>query len=49
MIDDMPPKLYRDAELDLTPEQWSSYEIAESEGVIQLEELDQATDDSTRV
>lgn len=41
VIDDMPPKLYRDAELDLTPEQWSSYEIAESEGVIQLEELDQ--------
>lgn len=41
VMDDMPPKLYRDAELDLTPEQWATYESAESEGVIQLEELDQ--------
>lgn len=42
VMDDMPPKLYRDAELDLTPEQWVTYQNAESEGVIQLEELDQA-------
>ncbi|MFG0262734.1 MAG: DEAD/DEAH box helicase [Novipirellula sp. JB048] len=41
VLDDMPPKLYRDAELDLTPEQWATYEQAESEGVIQLEELDE--------
>ncbi|MFK8111723.1 MAG: DEAD/DEAH box helicase [Rubripirellula sp.] len=41
VMDDMPPKLYRDAELDLTPEQWATYESAEQEGVIQLEELDQ--------
>ncbi|MGI9472112.1 MAG: DEAD/DEAH box helicase [Rubripirellula sp.] len=41
VMNDMPPKLYRDAELDLTPEQWATYESAESEGVIQLEELDQ--------
>jgi SNF2 family DNA or RNA helicase len=41
VIDDMPPKLYRDAELDLTPEQWATYQSAESDGVIQLEELDQ--------
>ena len=41
VMDDMPPKLYRDAELDLTPEQWATYQSAESEGVIQLEELDQ--------
>ncbi len=41
VMDDMPPKLYRDAELDLTPEQWRTYESAESEGVIKLEELDQ--------
>tara|TARA_R110002073_G_scaffold64719_17_gene161965 strand:- start:217 stop:1935 length:1719 start_codon:yes stop_codon:yes gene_type:complete len=41
VLDDMPPKLYRDAELDLTPEQWSTYEQAESEGVIQLEKLDE--------
>ncbi len=42
VMNDMPPKLYRDAELDLTPEQWLTYESAETEGVIQLEELDQA-------
>ncbi len=41
VMDDMPPKLYRDAELDLTAEQWATYQSAESEGVIQLEELDQ--------
>ena len=41
VMDDMPPKLYRDAELDLTPEQWATYQSAESEGVIQLEELNQ--------
>jgi SNF2 family DNA or RNA helicase len=41
VMDDMPPKLYRDAELDLTPEQWSTYESAEQEGVIHLEELQQ--------
>ena len=42
VMNDMPPKLYRDAELDLTPEQLLTYQSAETEGVIQLEELDQA-------
>ncbi|MEL7267745.1 MAG: SNF2-related protein, partial [Planctomycetota bacterium] len=41
VLDDMPPKLYRDAELDLTPQQWDTYETAEREGVISLEEMDQ--------
>ena len=41
VMTDMPPKLYRDAELDLTCEQWATYESAEKEGVIQLEELEQ--------
>ena len=41
VMSDMPPKLFRDAELDLTPEQWATYESAENEGVIQLEELEQ--------
>ena len=41
VMDDMPPKLYRDAELDLTAEQWATYEQAESEGVVRLEEMDQ--------
>lgn len=42
VLDDMPPKLYRDAQLDLTPEQWSTYESAEKEGVLYLENLEQS-------
>ena len=41
VLDDMPPKLYRDADLDLTPEQWEAYETAESQGVVKLEGLGQ--------
>ncbi len=41
VLDDMPPKMFRDADLDLTPEQWATYEIAEKQGVINLEELEQ--------
>ncbi len=41
VLDDMPPKLFRDAELDLTADQWATYESAENEGVIHLEELEQ--------
>ncbi len=41
VLEDMPPKLYRDAELDLTSEQWATYESAETEGVIRLEKLDE--------
>ncbi len=41
VLDDMPPKLYRDAQLELTPEQRATYEKAENEGVVQLENLDQ--------
>ncbi|MCR9209292.1 MAG: DEAD/DEAH box helicase [bacterium] len=42
VLDDMPPKLYRDADVDLTPEQWARYETAEKEGVIHLEELEES-------
>ncbi len=42
VLDDMPPKLFRDADIDLTPEQWSRYEAAESDGVIHLEELEES-------
>ena len=42
VLDDMPPKLYRDADLQLTPEQWSTYESAEKEGVVHLENLEQS-------
>jgi SNF2 family DNA or RNA helicase len=37
VLNDMPPKLFRDAELELTPEQWSTYQAAEDEGVLRLE------------
>ncbi|XZE22587.1 DEAD/DEAH box helicase [Pirellulaceae bacterium SH449] len=39
VLTDMPPKLFRAADLDLTPEQRLSYKSAEEEGVVQLNEL----------
>jgi SNF2 family DNA or RNA helicase len=39
VLQDMPPKLFRDAEIDLSAEQWASYKKAEEEGVICLEHL----------
>ncbi|MBC7855153.1 MAG: DEAD/DEAH box helicase [Pirellulaceae bacterium] len=39
VLTDMPPKMFRDAELDLSPEQRATYEIAENEGVVNLNEL----------
>ncbi|MFO0013809.1 MAG: DEAD/DEAH box helicase [Planctomycetota bacterium] len=39
VLDDMPPKLYRNADLDLTAEQRASYRVAEEEGVVHLAEL----------
>ena len=39
VLTDLPPKLFRDAELDLSPEQWASYAMAENEGVMKLNEL----------
>ena len=42
VLDDMPPKLFRDADVDLTPEQWQRYEAAESEGIVHLEELEES-------
>ncbi len=41
VMTEMPPKLYRDAELELTPEQNATYRSAEDEGVIQLEDMGQ--------
>jgi SNF2 family DNA or RNA helicase len=35
----LPPKLFRDAEVELTPEQAVSYQLAEEEGVVRLREL----------
>jgi len=36
VLKDMPPKLFRDAELELSPEQRQSYQMAEEEGVLRL-------------
>jgi len=36
VLSDLPPKIYRDARLDLTPQQQESYRIAEDEGVVRL-------------
>lgn len=38
---ELPPKLYRDADLDLTPEQLASYQLAEEQGVVRLRALKQ--------
>ncbi|HLA83800.1 MAG TPA: DEAD/DEAH box helicase [Thermoguttaceae bacterium] len=39
VLADLPPKLFRDAELELLPEQQVAYHRAESEGVVHLSEL----------
>jgi SNF2 family DNA or RNA helicase len=39
VLADLPPKLYRDAELELSPEQHESYRLAEDEGVLRLTQL----------
>jgi SNF2 family DNA or RNA helicase len=39
VLTDLPPKLFRDADLELTPEQAASYQLAEEEGIIRLREM----------
>ncbi len=39
VMKDMPPRLMRDAELELSPEQQEAYQSAESDGVIRLNEM----------
>ncbi|HEX5104166.1 MAG TPA: DEAD/DEAH box helicase [Pirellulaceae bacterium] len=39
VLKDLPPKLFRDAELDLSPDQRATYEMAENEGVVHLSEM----------
>jgi SNF2 family DNA or RNA helicase len=39
VLTDLPPKLFRDADVALTPEQRESYELAETEGVVRLKEM----------
>lgn len=39
VLTDMPPKLFRDAEIELSPEQFETYQAAEDEGVLRLEDM----------
>ena len=39
VLADLPPKMFRDAELELTPQQRESYALAENEGVLRLASL----------
>jgi SNF2 family DNA or RNA helicase len=39
VLDDIPPKTVRDAYLELTPAQRAAYDLAESEGIVHLNEL----------
>jgi SNF2 family DNA or RNA helicase len=41
VLSDLPPKLFRDAHVELSPEQAESYRLAEEEGVFHLREMKQ--------
>ena len=42
VLTELPPKMFRDAQLELTPEQRESYQLAEDEGVLRLTEMGDA-------
>jgi SNF2 family DNA or RNA helicase len=42
VLRDLPPKMFRDADVELSPEQRQSYQMAEDEGVLRLTELGEA-------
>lgn len=42
VLDDLPPKLFRDAEIELTAEQRETYRLAEEDGVLRLTEMGDA-------
>lgn len=39
VMTDLPPKLFRDASLDLSPDQQTSYSLAEDEGIVRLSNM----------
>jgi SNF2 family DNA or RNA helicase len=41
VLTELPPKMFRDAQVELTPAQRASYELAETEGVVRLAEMGQ--------
>ncbi len=42
VLTELPPKMFRDAEVELTPEQRETYRLAEEEGVVRLTEMGDA-------
>jgi SNF2 family DNA or RNA helicase len=42
VLADLPPKLFRDADVELSPEQRTTYQMAEQDGVLRLTELGDA-------
>ncbi len=40
VLTDLPPKMIRDAEIDLTPEQRHTYDLAENEGIVRLNQME---------
>lgn len=42
VLSELPPKLFRDAEVELTAEQAESYRLAEDEGIVRLREMKHA-------
>ena len=49
VLTDLPPKLFRDADVELTPEQADAYQLAEDEGVVRLREMKHERHDPARV
>lgn len=43
VLTELPPKMFRDAELELSPEQRESYQLAEDEGVLRLNSMSDVT------
>ncbi len=39
VLSELPPKMFRDAELELSPEQRETYRLAEEEGIVRLTEM----------
>lgn len=41
VLEDLPPKMVRDEPIELTTEQWETYQRAEDEGVVRLQTIDE--------
>jgi len=42
VLSELPPKMFRDADIELTPEQRETYRLAEEEGIVRLTEMGEA-------